>query len=244
MLWIDQRIALEKKEEMNKKQLIVAFGVGILLSGCATINFSSKYYTLPSNYKNDIDEVWNDILFRVPLKHKELYSYKIIGEVKPDKYVNVPTGILYNRAGTINLPNYLIKYIWEFYYPSYHKKILTCLFLHEIAHTESGYSDKPPEQHYLCDKYAVNLMLTSDLRLLYNSDDFYSSLIVVSQYWSARKGAGGHLFNIGWNAANVGSLIFLGYGYLGDLFATDISTRLSLFKKDYPNSKFIFKRSH
>jgi len=226
---------------MNKKQLIVVFVMGILLSGCATINFSSKYYTLPTDYKKDIDEVWNEIISKVPLQYKSSYSYRITKDHET-KLAGVPQ--IYQ--GVVSLPEYFIKYIWEFYYPDYHKAILTCTILHELAHVESGISDTPSHEHHRCDIYAINLMYNREqgfYYLPYDLNHFYSSLIVIQQYWSARKGVGGHLFNIGWNALNLYAIALGGSGTVGDLFATDISTRLSLFKASNPSANFIFKRN-
>ena len=58
-----------------RKILVLLLCLG--LCGCATVNFSSKYYNLPSDYKKDIEEVWQDIMTKVPLKYKNSYSYRI-----------------------------------------------------------------------------------------------------------------------------------------------------------------------
>jgi len=216
------------------KKIIIIIVLTIFLSSCATINFSSKYYTLPTDYKKDIDEVWNDIILKVPLKYKNSYSYKIT----KDHETSI-AGVPQIYQGAISLPEYFIKYIWEFYYPDYHKAILVCTIAHEMAHTESGISDKPPYEHHRCDIYALNNIIAPYFP--YGLNHFYSSLVVIGQYWSARKGVGGHLFNIGWNTLNLYAIAMGGSGTVGDLFATDISNRLSLYKTGNPSAKFIFK---
>lgn len=249
------------------KKSISSLFIVFLLTSCATVNFSSKYYTLPTNYKDDIEEVWKNVTkagmntaasgtkavspsvslyggqapvnapmpTTMPFKNTYCYSYKIT----QDNETQIP-GIPQIDKHVISFPDYFIRYVYEFYYPKYHKQILTCIILHEIAHDEGGIDDKPPRIHYQCDKYAIDKLLPNSP---YSIDDFYSSLKVVSDYWSARKGTGGHLFNIGWNALNIYAIALGGSGTVGDLFATDINTRLSLLKKDYPQAKFSFHRT-
>lgn len=220
------------------KKLIILFILSISLSGCATVNFSSKYYTPPTNYEKDIEEVWNEINTKVPLKHKGYYCYRIVKDNKTNP-PGIPQSISEGNNRIILIPEYFIKYVWEFYYPNYHKDIISCLFSHELGHPESGYSDKPPEQHLLCDKYTIqNLLLPS-----VTSSTYYSTLIVVRDYWSARKGIGGHLFNIGWNILNVGTYLFAGYGYFVDWYSTDLNNRISTIKATYPYATFYFKRN-
>jgi hypothetical protein len=155
-----------------------------------------------------------------------------------DKDTQIP-GVPQIKNGTVYLPQYFIQYVYEFYY-NYRVPIFTCLIAHEIAHAEYGLPDKPPKQHYLCDKAAIENMLIKYTP--YNENHYYSKLKVVSDYWSARKGVGGHLANVGWNVFNMATLAYVGVGSLGNLYATDISTRLKLMKKDHPSVRFIFTR--
>jgi len=209
-----------------KKLLLV---LALFLSGCASVNFSSKYYTPPPTYKADIDEVWNTAM-KLPLKYKNYYSYKI-SQDSETKSAGVPQ--IYNNI--VYLPEYFIKYVYEFYYPKYHKQILACIILHELAHPEGGINDKPPDVHFDCDKYAIDNFLPHTTCSI---DDFYSSLIVMKNYWSARKGAGGHLFNASYNLA----VAWYG-GIFVDMYATDIKARLSYLRYFYPKAKFIYQRT-
>ena len=141
---------------------------------------------------------------------------------------------------SVYMPDYFVRYVYEFYYNN-REVIFNSIFAHEIAHAEFNLPDKPPEKHYLVDGAAiVNFFPNTQV----TDDNFYSSLCVISYYWQARKGAGGHLFNIGWNALNIYAIAMGGIGSIGDLYATDISTRLNLLQKDSPSVKFVFKRSH
>lgn len=212
------------------------------LAGCATVNFSSKYYTPQANYKDDVAYVFNTVTQSMPLKYT--YSFWIT----EDKQTN-PPGIPQVDAKDRNnenhyriaIPDYFVKYIYEFYYNNRYEILIT-IFLHEIAHIEFGIASQPPATHYLCDKSAIENLLKPHNRL-YGVNEFYSMLIVMQNYWQARKGLGGHLFNIGWNVFNAATLFFYGQGTFTDWFATDIDTRINLLRRDYPGVKFVFKRS-
>ena len=220
------------------KKLLFALGLIILLSGYASVNFSSKYYTLPADYQKDIDEVWNDMMTKVPLKHELYYFYRIVKD-NQTSLAGVPEirklGVGSDNNMVVLIPEYFIKYVYEFYYPKYHKEIISCLFAHELGHPESGYSSENQNDHFLCDKYSIKNLLLPPA----NSDTYYSMLIVVKQYWSARKGIGGHLFNFGLNLATI--------TYLKstiDLFGTDLNYRISKFNSSEPPPRFCFKRSN
>jgi len=215
-----------------RKILVILLCLG--LGGCATVNFSSKYYTPPPDYKDDVALVFNTITKSVPLKYT--YAYKI----SKDRETEIP-GVPQIKNGEISIPDYFLRYIYEFYYNN-RFEILICIFLHEMAHSEFNLPDKPPETHYLCDREAIERLL-KPYNTLYGVNDFYSALCVVDNYWRARKGLGGHLFNIGWNVLNAISLFYGGSGSIGDLYAVDIATRVQLTRRDYPNVKFVFKRS-
>ena len=204
----------------------------LILSGCATVNFSSKYYTLPKDYQSDIQNIWDELVKKVSLKNS--YSYTI-SEDKETQMAGIPQ----ISGQVVYLPRYYLQYVYDFYYND-RASILTFTIAHEIAHTEFDLSSGSPKHHYLTDKAAIEKILLANTA--YTPSDFYSSLKVLSDYWAARKGAGGHMVNIGWNALNVASACLGGPFALGDLFATDLSTRLKLLKKDYPKAKFAYIR--
>lgn len=212
--------------------IVILLSLGLV--GCATVNFSSKYYTLPENYKDDIALVFNTITKSISLKYA--YAYRIT----KDNETATP-GVPQNENCVISIPDYFIRYVYEFYYNN-RFEIFICLFLHEIAHSEFNLPSEPPKTHYLCDREAIEKLL-KPYNTLYGVNDFYSTLCVIDNYWRARKGLGGHFFNIGWNALNAISLFYGGSGSIGDLYAVDIATRVQLMRRDYRNVKFIFKRS-
>ncbi|MDO8488822.1 MAG: hypothetical protein Q7S42_01740 [Candidatus Omnitrophota bacterium] len=219
------------------KKLILALLLIPLLSGCASVNFSSKYYSLPANYEKDLNDVWNQMITKIPLKYKNSYSYRIVKD-NQTKPAGIPQSRQEGNNVVILIPEYFVKYVWEFYYPKYNQEIMSCLFAHELGHPESQYSSKTPKEHLLCDKYTIKNLLLPPATVT----TYYSTLIVVRDYWSARKGAGGHLFNAGWNSLNIASTIFVGVGFIGDLYATDLNYRISSLKRAYPSAKFCFKR--
>jgi hypothetical protein len=220
------------------RKLIIILLVVPFLSSCATVNFSSKYYTPPSNYDKDIAEAWNEILIKVPLKNKSHYSYRIVKD-KETKPAGMPQSIKEGDNFVILVPEYYIKYVYEFYYPNYHKIIMCCLFSHELGHPESGYSSDTIPQHILCDKYTIEHLLIPTVSPV----DYYSTLVISAKYFSARKGLGGHAFNIGWNILNAATFVFVGYGYFNDWYANDINKRLYALRRSYPGIKFSFKRN-
>lgn len=209
------------------------------LFGCATVNFSSKYYTLPEDYRKDIDAILTSA--RIPIRA----PYKPY--ICLDKCDSAASGIPYTDGTSVYLPKTFLQYVYEFYYND-RAKIILCTYLHEVTHNEFGIGSKPPEAHYLCDKAVIERFFNngnnSASNVFYTPSDLYSSLLVIQDYWRARKGLGGHLFNIGWNALNAVSLFYGGSGSIGDLYAVDIATRIQLMRRDYPSVKFVFKRSH
>ena len=210
------------------KFIILLLISSIVLSGCATLNFSSKYYELPPNYKDDIDKVWNNIIAKVPLKYT--YSYRITQD-KETKFAGIP-----QAEGTIiSLPDYFIRYVYEFYYND-REAILTCIILHEMAHTEFNLLIfEPPEQHYLTDKAAIDNFL---LFTPYTANHYYCSFKILGDYWQARKGVGGHLLAF---TTNVALAYFTGITV--DWFTTDINTRLNLIIRDYSPVYYVIVRT-
>lgn len=217
--------------------ILLSFG----LFGCATVNFSSKYYTLPEDYKKDIEQILTSA--RIPITHSYAWVICI------DQCDRNASGVLFFNPDdrTIYLPKTFLQYIYEFYY-NHRAQILVCTFLHEITHNEFGIASKPPETHYLCDKAVIEKFFNNNganpiSNVFYTPNEMYSTLIVTQDYWRARKGLGGHLANVGWNLLNLATLAYAGSGTFVDWFATDISVRINLLRRDYPNCKFIFKRS-
>ena len=214
--------------------IFLSFG----LVGCATVNFSSKYYQLPENYKEDIETILRSVI--LPIKSSRPWYICV------DECDKSASGIPYtDKTTAIYLPKTFLQYVYEFYYND-RRTIILCTFLHEIAHTEFNLPSKPPDQHYLTDKATIENLFYSPINSIstafFTPSDMYSSLLVMQDYWRARKGLGGHLFNIGWNVLNLATLAYAGSGTFVDWFATDIATRINLLRRDYPNVKFIFKR--
>ena len=208
----------------------------IFVSGCATVNFSSKYYTLPQDYETDIQSIWNEFVKKVPLKYE--YNYSI--DKDRLNVIGAIPGIPFIHGVHISLPEYYIRYIYEFYYDD-RKAILFSTIAHEMAHTEFNCPAEPPEQHYLCDKAALENLIIPHTQ--FGAISFYSHLKILSDYWNARKGVVGHVANAGLNIASVFSVLNGGGGIFGNMYATDISTRMKLMVRDYPTVKFIFTRS-
>lgn len=227
------------------KNFIYLLILSLLLSGCAAVNFSSKYYNPPPNYRNDVESISARLIANLKTNPGLKYNYKIkicseretkpsgIPQVALDK--EVPGGTNF----TIYLPEYFIRYIYEFYY-NYREVILASIIAHEIAHREFNLPDTPPAAHYLTDKEAVIKLLPHTPA---TATDFYNSLYVLHYYWKARKGVAGHAGNILLNAGSLASAAFGGPSYFGDLFATDVTTRIYKFRRDFPvYSKITFKR--
>ncbi len=228
------------------KKLIIILILALSLSGCATLNFSSKYYNPPSDYQAEVKAICGKLINGLKTTPGLKYNYKIkicteretkpsgIPQVAPDK--QLPGGSNF----TIYLPDYFIRYVYEFYY-KYREVILASIITHEIAHREFNLPDIPPAAHYLTDKAAVEKLLCYTPATI---TDFYNSLYVLHYYWKARKGAAGHAGNILLNVGSVASAAFGGPSFFGDLYATDVTTRIYKFRRDFPAySKIIFKRS-
>ena len=174
------------------------------------------------------------------------YNYKVIICSEKDikshgiPLVSIDNQRLDGNSYTIYLPEYFIRYAYEFYY-NYQEVILASIITHEIAHKEFNLPDTPPAAHYLTDKAAVDKLLPYTHA---TGSDFYNSLYVLHYYWKARKGAAGHAGNILLNVGSVASAAFGGPTVFGDLFATDVTTRIYKFRREYPAySKITFKRS-
>ena len=100
---------------MNKKQLLLPILILSLLSGCATLNFSANYYSPPSNYKAEVEKLWKELIYNLPLK----YSYSI--QIVSDEECNTK-GIPGINNGVVKIPDNFIKYMYQNYYE--HKFII------------------------------------------------------------------------------------------------------------------------
>jgi hypothetical protein len=228
------------------KNVAVILILVLLLSGCAAVNFSSKYYNPPSSYQNDVELISAKLISGLKTKPGLKYNYKIkICSEKETKPSGIPQVALNKevpdgRNFTIYLPEYFIRYVYEFYY-NYREVILASIIAHEIAHREFNLPDTPPATHYLTDKEAISKILPYTPA---TTTDFYNSLYVLHYYWKARKGVAGHAGNVLLNVGSVASAAFGGPSFFGDLFATDVTTRIYKFRHDFPAySKITFKRS-
>ena len=222
--------------------------LSLFLSGCATLGFSSKYYIPPVNYKEEVTAIFNETIIKLntPPRRKDEYlknTYTIrIGSDNPKRGASIsPNSTIANNAKfTIEIQDYLIKYIHEFYY-AYRKSLLTCIFIHEIAHAESSLPDNPPNTHFLVDKYALdNLSFGLSISL----NNFYNMLSVANNYGGALPGLAGNTFN---TLLNLSSLVSMAYGgpYVFIPYGSDAMTRMTLMRKTHqPNTPWqLYKRS-
>jgi len=202
------------------------FGLLLLLlffiSGCATLNFSANYYSPPSNYKSEVNNLWTEINSNFSLKYK--YTLRIVD----DNECQMP-GIPENDNGVVKLPVNYLKYVYQNYYDN-RFTILTCLIVHELCHSEYDLPDNPPETHFQTDLKAISLL---SCYTTISAEDYYKSIYVVKNYWFARKGIAGHAFNVGWNALQIVSLVNGGSYCFMDWFATDLDVRLNLLSSKY-----------
>ena len=199
-----------------------------LLTGCATVNFSANYFTPPSNYKSEVTKLWKELIYKLPLKYKYSYSMRIVS----DKECNTK-GIPGIKNAVVSIPDNYIKYMYQNYYKD-RFIILTCMMVHELCHAEYKLPDKPPAVHFQTDGKAISLLSSYTTISAY---DYYRSNSALKNYWSARKGAAGHAFNIGWNVAQVASIAMGGPYCFVDWFATDLNQRQSLLSKRYGKPK-------
>ena len=195
----------------------------LLLCGCATVNFSANYYTPPPNYKAEVINSWNELIIKLPLKYN--YSMNIVS----DRQCKMP-GIPEIAGNNVKIPDNFIKYLYQNYYND-RFTVLACVIAHELCHSEYAlYNQSTPGAHFQVDQKAVELLENGHL---YAPQDLYRSLFVLKNYWFARKGAGGHLFNVGWNLVNAASVVYGGPGHFADWFATDLSVRMKMCRRYY-----------
>ena len=197
--------------------------VAIIFVGCSTINFSANYYTPPDYYKEEVYALLDEIQSYLPLKYK--YTMKITEDNESQGTKGVPE----IRGTHIKLTNNLVKYVYQNYFDERHK-IIACVIVHEMSHSEFNMLSEPVETHFQVDLKAVSLLENSTS---ITPKDFYYSLIVLKNYWFARKGVAGHAVNVGWNVLNAAALVYVGHGSFVNWFATDIRGRLKRFRKHY-----------
>lgn len=216
---------------MNKNIFLIV--IALFLPGCATVNFSANYFTPPDNYKDEVKNEWSGLTGKFALKNQ--YLLKLVS----DRECSTP-GIPEINGNTVKIPETFIKYIYQNYYDNKFL-VLNCIISHELCHTEySLYNQSTPQAHFQVDKKAIELLQDKNIC---TAQDYYKSLFVLRNYWFARKGVAGHTFNIGWNVAQVASLVYAGSANFVDWFATDLDKRLALISKAYRvRSGSCFKR--
>jgi len=194
----------------------------LLLGGCATVNFSANYYTPPDNYQVEVKKEWDTYLKQAALLNN--YNLEIVSDRGCMNGIPEITGV------TVKMPQNFIKYVYQNYYDD-RFKVLLCVESHEICHNEYRLFDQSsPQAHFQVDQKAIELLRA---RTILCEDDYYKSLFVVKDYWFARKGVGGHFFNLGWNMVNAASIYYGGPSYFRDWFATDLNKRMALFARRY-----------
>lgn len=192
------------------------------VSGCATVNFSANYYTLPDAYQAEIQSVWQKLSVGYQLPG----DYKIsVIEGNDEKKAK---GIPFISNQTVYLPKIFIKYVYQNYYDD-RFIVLTSVISHEVCHGLYHLPSEPPDEHFKTDLAAIKLLGTNKETV----ENYFNSLVVVKNYCFARKGMAGHALNIGINALSVGSMVIGGPGVFIDLYATDLTRRLKLIKQEY-----------
>lgn len=214
--------------------IFLSFG----LVGCATVNFSANYYTPPENYQAEVRTQFNGLISHLNTSHH--YDLTIVSKDHLLKNKGIPE----IEGDTLRLPENFIKYIYQNYYND-RFTILICVITHEICHTEYNLSDtSTPQAHFQTDLQAIKMLEMWKFPISVTASDYYKSLFVLRNYWVARKGVGGHLFNIGWNVLNAATLAYAGSGTFVDWFATDVDGRMSLLVRQFGIKDYTcFKRS-
>jgi hypothetical protein len=205
-----------------------------LLGGCATVNFSANYYTLPDSYQAEVQNVWQ----KISLQYQLAGDYRI-GVLQGDEEKKAK-GIPFISNHTVYLPQIFIKYVYQ-NYDDQRFIILTSVMAHEVCHALYHLPSEPPDIHFQTDLAAIKLLGPSKETV----ENYFNSLVVVKNYCFARKGMAGHALNVGINALSVGSMMMGGPGVFMDLYATDLTRRLKLIKREYRlGSIQSFPRTH
>jgi hypothetical protein len=201
--------------------IILSFAM-MLLTGCSTVNFSANYYTPPADYQKEALGLWQVAAKPLPLKNT--YAITFIEGSDSRKLKGIPA----ISGNTIHLPVDFVKYVYQNYYHD-RARILISVIAHEVCHREFDLPSKPPREHFKTDVAAIQLLGENSE----TAANYYQSLVVMKDYWFARKGMAGHALNLGFNAASAASLLYGGPGFFGDLYGTDLNKRLSLLRKHY-----------
>jgi hypothetical protein len=205
-----------------KIKLVIVIVLCGLVSGCATVNFSANYYTLPDTYQAEVQSVWQKLSAGYQLSGD--YRISVIEGDDEKKAKGIP--FISNQ--TVYLPKIFIKYVYQNYYDE-RFIVLTSVISHEVCHKLYGLPSEPPDAHFQTDLAAIKLLGTSKETV----ENYFNSLVVVKNYCFARKGMAGHALNVGFNALSVGSMVMGGPGVFMDLYATDLTRRLKLIKREY-----------
>lgn len=205
------------------KKLTILLSLVVSLYGCSTVNFSANYYTPPDNYKTEVNKIWAGSLKKLALKNQ--YTLRIVSDQECSM-----KGIPEISGYTVKIPESFIKYAYQNYYND-RSLIIDCVIAHEVSHVEySLFNQSTPQAHFEVDKKAIELLSSKGIC---SAQDYYKSLFVLRNYWFARKGLGGHTFNVGWNLAQVASMAYGGPASFRDWFATDLNKRLAFISRQY-----------
>lgn len=215
------------------KKLTILLSLATSLYGCSTVNFSANYYTPPGNYQAEVKKIWGSSMKKFALKNQ--YALRIVS----DSECSIK-GIPEISGYSVKIPESFIKYIYQNYYDD-RASIIDCTVAHEVSHVEySLFNQSTPQAHFETDKKAIELLCSKGIC---SAQDYYKSLFVLKNYWFARKGLGGHAFNVGWNVVQVASMAYGGPASFRDWFATDLSKRMAYISKQYKvRSGSCFKR--
>lgn len=212
---------LLKRTHFLPTTLILIFNL-YLLSGCSTVNFSANYYSPPENYQQEAVAFWRVATQNLTLKNDYVITFIEGADSRRLKGIPAISG------NVVHLPIDFVKYVYQNYYHD-RARILISVIAHEVCHREFGLPSQPPVEHLKTDVAAIKLMGENSE----TAENYYRSLVVMKDYWFARKGMAGHAVNLGFNAVGMASAFYGGPGFFGDLYGTDLNKRLALLRKHY-----------
>jgi hypothetical protein len=202
--------------------IFILLNLSVLISGCSAVNFSANYYTPPENYQQETLAAWQAVKTNLPLKYD--YAITFIEGSDSRRLKGIPA----ISGNTVHLPVDFLKYVYQNYYQD-RARILISVIAHEVCHREFNLPSSPPAEHFKTDVAAIKLMGENKE----TAENYYQSLVVMKNYWFARKGMAGHALNLGFNAASAASVLYGGPGFFGDLYGTDLNKRLGFIRKQY-----------
>jgi hypothetical protein len=194
----------------------------VLLTGCSTVNFSANYYIPPEDYQQEVLGIWQVAKANLALKNS--FNITFIEGTDSRKLKGIPA----ISGNTVHLPVDFVKYVYQNYYQD-RARIFISVIGHEVCHHEFNLPSSPPREHFKTDVAAIKLLGENSE----TAENYYQSLVVMKNYWFARKGMAGHALNLGFNAASAASVLYGGPGFFGDLYGTDLNKRLGLIRKQY-----------